>query len=300
VTSSGVRHAAAELCMVVVGTDMRGMAAIDVPNVVLTLNDANRGPLIFDVLVQGMVNHVALVQIARGPLAQSLFRKQNGMPLVDPSKVYYYGISQGGIMGGTVCAIDPVIERCVLQVGAINYSLLLERSRDWPTYHTFLLAAYKDPLDVTLILNLMQQQWDRTEPTAVADAIVGEGIPGAPAKQVFMQIAIADDEVSNVASEYQARTMGIPTLTPSPYVPFGLSGTAGPVPSGLVIYDFGLGATIPPTNEPPPDNDVHSNLRNKRLTLEMMRRFYSTGEIVQLCTAPKGCDCTAGGCGATL
>jgi hypothetical protein len=300
VASSGTRHASAELCMVVVGTDMRGMATVDVPGVASALSDANNGSLIFDVLVQGMVNHVAMVQIARGPMAQALFRKQNGMPLVDPSKFYYYGISQGGIMGGTVCAIDPVIERCVLQVGAINYSILLERSRDWPTYHGILLAAYRDPLDVTLVVNLMQHQWDRTEPTAIADVLVGAGVPGAPQKQVFMQIAIADDEVSNVASEYQARTMGIPTVTPSPYVPFGLQGSAGPVRNGLVIYDFGLGATIPPTNEPPPDNNVHSNIRNKRATIEMMRRFYATGEIVQLCTAPTGCDCTAGGCGADL
>jgi len=33
-----------------------------------------------------------------------------------------------------------------------------------------------------------------------------------------MQMAIADDEVSNVASEYQLRTMDIPVLTPSPYI----------------------------------------------------------------------------------
>ncbi len=300
VHSSGTRHASAGLCMVVVGTDMRGMSEVDVPNVALALNDANNGPLIFDVLVQGMINHVALVQIARGPMAQTLFRRQGDQPLVDPSRFFYYGISQGGIMGTTVCALDPVIERCVLQVGAINYSTLLERSRDWPMYRTILLGAYADPLDAALIINLMQQQWDRTEPTGVADVIVGDGVPGTPTKQVLMQIAIADDEVSNVASEYQARTMGIPTLTPSPYVPFGTQGTAGPVSSGMVIYDFGLGDTIPPTNEAPPDNNVHSSIRNKSLTIEMMKRFYETGEIVQMCTAPTGCDCTMGGCGTDL
>jgi hypothetical protein len=299
VHSSGTRHAATELCMVAIGTDMRGMSNMDLANVALALNDANHGPLIFDVLVQGMVNHVALVQIARGPMEQALFRDA-GKPLVDPSQVFFYGISQGGIMGTTVCAIDPVIERCVLQVGAINYSLLLERSRDWPTYRTTLAGSYLEPLKIALIINLMQQQWDRTEPTAVADAILTGGIPGTPDKQVLMQIAIADDEVSNVASEYQARTMGIPVLTPSPYVPFGLEGTAGPARSGLVIYDFGLGGTIPPTNEPPPDNDVHSNIRNKRQTIEMMRRFYEDREIVQTCTAPAGCDCTMGGCGPNL
>jgi hypothetical protein len=161
-------------------------------------------------------------------------------------------------------------------------------------------GSYRNPLDVALLINLLQQQWDRTEPTGFADGILDRSIPGTPAKQVFMQIAIADAEVSNVASEYQARTMGIPTLTPSPYVPYGLEGTAGPARNGMVIYDFGLGSTIPPTNEPPPDNDVHSNIRNKRQTIEMMKRFYETGDIVQLCTAPTGCDCPAGGCGPDL
>jgi hypothetical protein len=117
-----------------------------------------------------------------------------------------------------------------------------------------------------------------------------------------MQIAIADDEVSNLASEYQARTMGIPVLTPSPYTPYGLAESSTPVESGLIIYDFGLAATIPETNEPPPENEVHSNIRNKQKTIDMMKHFYETGEIQQMCTAAKGCDCAAepSGCGAQL
>ena len=298
--SGGTRAAAAEVCAIAIGTDMRGMAAMDVPNVVTALNDGNQGSLIFDVLIQGMMNHIALVQIARGPMAQRLFL-DGTRPIADPSKVYYYGISQGGIMGTTVCAIDPVIKRCVVQVGAINYSLLLERSRDWPRYRTTLIGAYPDAMDVAIMLNVMQQEWDRTEPTAVADVITGQGFPNTPPKQVFMQMAIADDEVSNLASEYQLRTMDVPVLTPSPYIPWGATPTAGPASSGMVIYDFGLGATIPNTNEAPPDNDVHSNIRNKKATTDMMKRFYETGEIVQMCTAPKGCDCTvAGACGVGL
>ena len=300
VASAGGRHAAAGVCAVVVGTDMRGMSEVDVANVALALNDVNHGLSVFDVLVQGMVNHVALVQIARGPMASQLFTRPGGGSLVDPSKVHYYGISQGGVMGTTVCAIDPVIEKCVLQVGASNYSLLLERSLDWPTYRTTLIGSYPNSLDAALIVNLMQNQWDRTEATSVADVVVGDGLPGTPTKQVFMQIAIGDDEVSNLASEYEARTMGIPVVTPSPYVPFGLQGTTGPVASGMIIYDFGLGDTIPQTNEPPPNNDVHSNIRNKQATIDMMKRFYETGEIVQLCTATNGCDCVANGCGAGL
>src|SRR5690606_6227623 len=155
---------------------------------------------------QGMINHVALVQMARGPMAQQLFVRPPddanapGESLVDPDRMYWYGISQGGLMGTTVCGIDPVIRRCVVQANALNYSLMLERSLDWPTYGTILEGAYGDPLVVALMLNLLQQSWDRTEPVVVADVITGEGFPDTPPKQLLMQVAIGDDEVANVAS----------------------------------------------------------------------------------------------------
>jgi hypothetical protein len=301
--SSGPVHVATDpdSCMVIVATDMRGMSDADVPNVALALNDINDGGLIFDTLVQGMMNHVALVQIAKGPMAQALFVDDQGDSIVDPSRVVYYGISQGGIMGGTVCAIDPVIERCVLQVCAINYSMMLERSLDWKTYEQILTGAYPDPLDVALNLGFMQSTWDRTEPTAVADILTGDGFPDTPAKQVLMQIGVADTEVPNVASEYMARTMGIPVLTPSPYVPFGLDETTGPgATSALVIYDFGLGSTIPRDNTAPPENDVHGSIRKRQATVDMIGEFLMNGTIVQTCTAPNGCDCTGDGCGAAL
>lgn len=64
------------------------------------------------------------------------------------------------------------------------------------------------------------------------------------------------------------------------------------------IYDYGLGGTIPPTNEPPPDNGVHGRVSTERAHLEMMRIFAETGVITQTCSAPNGCDCTADGCGS--
>jgi len=146
----------------------------------------------------------------------------------------------------------------------------------------------------------MQQEWDRTEATSVADVLHGDGFPGTPTKHVLMQIGIADDEVSNLGSEMQARTMGIPVIMPSPYIPFGLHGTSEPAESGMVIFDFGLGATIPHGNEAPPNNDVHGSVRNKSAATDMIKHFYDTGEIIQTCTAPKGCDCVAGGCGTDL
>ncbi|HTL34894.1 MAG TPA: hypothetical protein VL326_17315 [Kofleriaceae bacterium] len=292
VASGGTRAAAAEVCAVAVGTDLRGMSEVDVPGVALALNDGNNGKLIFDVLIQGMMNHIAMVQIAKGPMAAAgsgLFRKNNDMPLINPDKIYYYGISQGGIMGTTICGIDPVIKKCVVQVNGINYSMLLERSADWPQYAVILQGGYGNPLVSALMINLMQNEWDRTEPVAVADVLTGTGFPDTPAKQVFMQFGIADDQVPNVGSELQMRTMGIPLITPTPFHVYGVEEVTS-APSGAVMFDFGLSGTIPLTNTPPPRNDVHSNIRNKKATTDMMKAFYETGVITNACTAPNGCD----------
>ena len=300
IAGPGGRIPAGQLCMIGVATNLRGMSQPDVPNVAIALSDLNRVGLVFDTLIQGLINQVALVQIARGPMAQSLFTKPTGESILDPNRVYYYGVSQGAIMGTTACAIDPTIERCVLQVGAQNFSLILERSRDWLIYRTPLVTSYPDLLDQSLLLGLLQLDWDRTEATAVSDVLLGDGFPGSPPKQALLQMAIADDEVGNLAAANWARTLNVPVMTPSPLVPYGLGTASGPVPSGLVIYDFGLGATIPENNTAPPDNSVHTSVLDKGATMDMMRRFFETGEVVQLCTAPTGCDCTTGGCGAQL
>ncbi|HEY4181401.1 MAG TPA: hypothetical protein VGM90_31360 [Kofleriaceae bacterium] len=295
VNSGGARAAAAETCNVMVGTDMRGMSTSDVPNLLLALNDANRGYGVFDVLVQGMMNHIVLSQLATSKWATELFTTtgdSSGTSIVDPSKIYWYGISQGGIMGTTVCAIDPLLHRCVVQCGAINYSILLERSQDWPQYRTTLNGAYPNNFDTAMLISLMQTQWDRTEPSGWADMLAD--------KQVFMQYGIADAEVSNLASEYQMRTMGIPLVTPAPHVPYGITGMATSTTSGAVMWDFDNGP-IPSTNEAPPDNDNHGNIRNKKFTTDMIRHFYETGEIKNVCTAPTGCDCgVAGACGDAI
>jgi hypothetical protein len=250
--------------------------------------------------VQGVVNQVSLVQMVRRVLASELFGDGDGGSLIDPDRIVFYGISQGGIFGTTIAAYDPVIERAVLQVGAINYSMLLERSHDWPTYRTVLWGSYQNDLDVSILLHLLQIQWDITDPASVADGMLTGEIPGVPDKQVLLQMAVADAEVPNVGTEYQVRSMGLPVLTPSVYRPWGVEETAGPAPSALVIYDFGLADTIPLENQPPPENDVHGRVRKLEAAIEIMRAFYQTGEVTQTCSGSAGCVCQDDACGAEL
>lgn len=299
VASGGVRALVGRQCMVAYGTDFRGFSDRDISNLALMLNDFNEQDLFFPVQIQGVIDHIAMTRTAMGPMAESLFvgDKGNGVEsLVDPSKVYYFGISQGGIMGGVIMEYEPAITRAALQVGAVNYSLLLDRSRDWPTYRTIMIGAYRDPLDVPLLLDLMQEFWDTDPVNGVRDLLDG-GIPGTPPKQILMQIGVGDTQVPNVGSEYQARAMGVSALSPAPYEPQGIPVADGPLSSGLVLYDFGVGNTIPDGNLAPPENGVHDDLRFYEASINQIGDFFSSGEITNTCD-PAGCTCDDGGCGA--
>ncbi len=294
------RQTASEDCLVFVGTDMRGMSTPDLPAVVSALNDASHADEVFEVLEQGLVNHVTLVRAMRTTFTTQLFvdAASANKPLVDPQKVYYYGLSQGGIFGTAVMAYEPTIQRGVLGVGGANYSMLLDRSADWPQYRTILNGGYPDPLDDTMVINLCQMRWDKVEGSGVVNTVLN-GAPTAPiAKQLLMQIALSDEQVPNLGSYWQARSMGIPVLGPTPVTPWGLTVAASPLAAGqsaILIMDGGAPAP-PSTNVPAPkvDPSMHDLTRTQAATRRQIKEFFDTGTIVNECAGV--CTCQTGAC----
>jgi hypothetical protein len=155
------------------------MSSPDFPNIARTLGNLNYGAEIFETLIQGLANHLALERAMETILSEEVFlcRPEDatatgctaGARLTDPTKLYYYGLSQGHIFGTTVVAYTSKITRGVLGVGGGNYSTMLERSSDWPTYKAVLSGTFPDPFDVVLAINLFQQRWDFTETSGVAN-----------------------------------------------------------------------------------------------------------------------------------
>jgi hypothetical protein len=294
-TASGVlRTTAAELCMVFVGTDLRGMSTADLPAVARALNEISFADEFFEVITQGIVNHVALARALRTTFADTLF-VDGAKQLVDRTQVYYYGLSQGGIFGTAILAYEPTITRGVLGVGAANYSMLLDRSADWPTYQTILNGAYPDLLDVTLALSLFQMRWDKVEGSGIAHVVQAGAPTGVPPKQVLMQVAIGDEQVPNIGSWWQARTMNIPVLGPSPMTPWGLAVQPSPLEGGSALVIMDGGAPPPPTGNVAPANfGMHNLTRNQPAARRQMKEFFTTGRIVNECAG--ACTCQTGAC----
>ena len=290
----GVPPVAEDLCMVVAGTDLRGMSQNDTAAVAAALNDASKADGVFEVLEQGLANYVVLDQAMRTTFAQTLFvdAANNNRPLVDPTRVYYWGLSQGGIFGASVMAYDPMIARGVVGSGGAAYSFLLDRSLDWPQYRMILNSAYPDALDDELLINLMQMRWDKTEPAGIANTVLDGTATGVPPKQLLMQIALGDEEVSDFAAYWEARTMNAPMITPSATTPWGLTAQPTPLPSGsaLAVYDCGA-PPLPLTNTPPPKtacaaanrSELHDLPAHVAAGRRQMATFYATGQIVDEC-----------------
>jgi hypothetical protein len=293
-----LRRVSRDLCVVVVAGVWRGMSAEDLGFAATALNDGNKMPAFGQRIVQGILDFIALEQLSRGALATDVFVDANKQSIVDPTRVYFLGISQGGILGSTFTAYDPFITRSTLQVVGGEWSLLFERSTNWNTFSSLILGAYDGELTMVIVEQFLQMGFDWTDPIHVAPRVLHGGLPGTPPKQLLHNFSIGDSQVTNLASAQLARELGLPVLSPALVVPYGLEEKAGPQASAVAIYD------VHPTPLPPEsnllntrDNQAHNDTRRYAAVVEQMKHFFETGEIIQTCTGGP-CDCAAGACGA--
>ena len=138
-------------------------------------------------------------------------------PVINTSKLYYNGNSQGGILGGALTAISPDFTRASLGVPAMGYSTLLTRSIDFETYSQILYPSYPNELSRPLALSLIQMLWDRSEANGYAHRMTDNPLPGTPQHEVLMNIAFGDHQVTTWQADVQARTIGASIHTPVVY-----------------------------------------------------------------------------------
>lgn len=281
-------------CLVIAATIWTGMSSDDVNNALLALNDLSHAIGFGERIWQGIVNVITLEQLVRGKLATSVLVDGQGRSIVDPTRVYYYGISQGSILGSTFFAYDPFVTRGVLHVGAANWSLIFERSLNWAIYGAPLKGAYGTLLDAVIMEQVLEMGLEIVDGATIADAAV----PGTPPKHYLMQTSVGDAQAPNLASFFQARSLGLTLITPSVQVPVGFENQqAASADRAYVIVDEHPMPLPPDTNLTfSYDNVAHENPRRRAAIQQMQRSFWATGTVTNTCTG--ACDCAAGNCGA--
>jgi hypothetical protein len=291
ISGSHVRRFCNDKGWICIGTDWIGLSETEEIGIgasaaaVLAIKDLNRFPWVGDRLQQATVNFMALVRAAKSITSDPQAALPNGAsPLAEPFAVGYYGISQGGIMGMSFMAYCPDVSRGVLQVGGSAYSLMIQRSVNWKQFIPSIYNAYPDRIDQQLVMALWQPMFDRSEGSGTAWA-QGEHppLPGTSAKQVLMQIAVGDSQVPNLSAEIQARTLGLPILSPSARAVWGLDSAESGAAQAISFWD--LEPVPPPLSNATPveDNKVHGEIRWLPENQEQTDTFLRTGKAVNTC-----------------
>jgi hypothetical protein len=271
-------------------TDWVGMSEDDFNAITHLLTDLSNFRQLPDRLQQAMLNFILLGRLFLAPdgfNSHSAFQF-NGVPIIDRQELYYYGISQGGIEGGAYLALAPETRRGVLGVPAANYSILLQRSVDFARFEFPLYQQYPDELDRALLYPLLQQLWDRAEPQGYLSHLVADPLPGTPAKKILIQMGVNDSQVPNIGTAIEARSLGIPAVSPSALPLFAVPEMQAPFDgSALVPYDVG-GAPSPLTNSAPgEDNGVHEAVRRLDAAQRQIDAFLRPdGRVQNFCDGP--------------
>ena len=318
VHAGNVEDMAIEHNMVFCATDWWGLAEQDTNYDITALQDLNNFPAVVDRLQQGVLNTLFLGRLmlnpkgfasdpafrtGPSPLPVAIVPGQLSRPLIDTSHLYYDGNSQGGIMGGMTTAVAPDFQRAVLGVTGMDYgNLLVQRSTDFAPFGQLLFGSYTDKSLDPVILDLMQQLWDRGDPDGYAEQMTTHPLPDTPSHTVLMQIAYGDHQVSMYSAATEARTIGVPAHEPAldlstnrgrdrnlffgipaiAHYPFG--------GSALVIWDSGPGRVQPPplANLAPQDtatnHDPHEDVRDTKAARVQKSDFLSpSGSVVDVC-----------------
>ncbi len=153
--------------------------------------------------------------------------------------------------------------------------MLLDRSADWPTYQLILNGAYPDLLDVTLAVSLFQMRWDKVEGSGIAHVVTAGAPTGVPPKQILMQVALADEQVPNIGSWWQARTDEHPRGRPDARPRRGALGAGRAARRRLGARHHGRRRPPTPTgNVAPPDLGMHNLTRNQPAARRQIKEFF--------------------------
>jgi hypothetical protein len=280
------------------GTDWRGLSGQDLGFIGSVLVDLNKIAALPDRLRQGQLNALVLGRLMKsgGFNRHAAFQTPSGLGVfaTPTDELYYFGISLGGIMGLMHAALSPDIVAAGIDEGAINFSLLLQRSTQAVAFEeVYEGTGIVDPLHIALLTGLAHELWVRGESAGYATHITSDPLPGSSAKKILMTVAWLDQQVSNQASEITARTLGLANLQPGSLVS-GLPeipDQSGPLTSAYIVYDtatFSLadpGPWIPPLANLIPQSspcDPHGDRRPTiPASLQQISNFFRVGGRIE-------------------
>ena len=275
---------------IVVANNWTGMDGDDfVPLAAILATDFSGFNRLPEGTFQGFAEHMAVLRLATtalpGDPATQIDVDGTLMPTMDGSDFAFYGISQGGILGGAYVGLSPDIERAVFGVTGGPYSFLTHRSADFTQFFAIFKAKYDDHREIGLMIQHMQMLWDPGENTGWGYDFSHDVPAGMPVKQVLIQNAIGDAQVTTYAGHLQARMYGASTVAPQTRAIYGIDERTPPfMGSAIVEWDYSDVGDVPAQNLPPDHEvDPHECPRRNPAGQLQVAHFLNTGEVAHFC-----------------
>jgi hypothetical protein len=278
-TTRAWRKVANDVCAVWAGTDWIGLSSADLAlATTAAASDLDLVGVITDRLQQAVVNALVMTRLLVTRVKDDPALAWNGAPIVDGREVYYFGISNGGILGPAFLAHTPDVERGVLNVPGGLWSLMISRSTDFVALKGLLGGLLPNPLEQQLVFAISQSEWDHTDAATFAPRILSQ-------KKILIQESIGDAQVPNVATRIVARTMAIPAMGPLTQPVFGLTVESAPLDSAYTQWNSGLGPLPPSGNTAlSEDNGAHNAIWPSPRAAEQLRAFFRPdGRVIDVC-----------------
>ncbi len=267
---------------VLFGVDLQGMASVDAQAVGIQLanGDFDGARTMWDRLHQGFLNSLVAMRMMKTTFAEDATYGK----YIDPSRAYYYGISQGGISGSVYLALSQDVERGALGVMGQPYSLLLMRSVDFSPFLEVIDQTWPDPRAQQLLVALTQMPWDRVEPTGYTHHIATDTFAGTSPKEVLMRVAIGDHQVPTLGAHIMARTLGAAHLTTGLRDVWGLEPVSS-TSSGSFYTEYAFGLPEVPDCGVPMDvcEDPHGKVRRLDVSAQQLDEFLRKGTGTNYC-----------------
>ena len=290
-----------EQSYITASVDWMGMSEVELTGLIGELLSNPSGALLFlDGTHQGVMNFIALTHALKTSFTELDELKRFGELLYDPDQIYYYGISQGHILGTTFVALSPHIDRAVMNVGGAPFSFMMSRSSNFREFLALIERVLGSYLEVQKFVTLCQHSFDRIDPSTYASRLVVPDLDGAPSeRKILLQFGLWDHSVPTLAGMILARNSRTPVLTPSPIIPPGLEGVEGPVDGAAAVFvDYmvpdppGIQARLPTEDqvvEVVHGSNVHEGVRRNPKIKEQIDTFLRPGgTITHPCEGP--CD----------
>ncbi|MHB8680488.1 MAG: hypothetical protein ACYDA2_00110 [Acidimicrobiales bacterium] len=282
-------------------TSWTGLSHDDLAYDLSMTSDLSRFQSVADRLTQAILNAQFLGRLLddrRGFAANAAFQSASHTALIDPGAgLDYFGVSEGGIIGGAVTAVSTDVRRAVLTVPGMDFDVLIDRSADFSAFAGLLDKSYPDRMVQQFLFDVLQMLWDRGETDGYAAHLASNPLPGTPAHQVLLAEAFGDHQVANVATETEARTIGAAVHVPA--LAAGRSNEAvslwglpalpddGTSP-GPALYVWDSGTPAPPLANVPPTGGTDPHGLVPLLVpafWNQAAQFFTSGRIENPCDA---------------